>query len=374
MRVLLVVPSLAAGGCERQVAALAAGLVDMGHEIGVAVFVSGGEFEDEVIASGAGIIDLEKGSLLSYPAFLGRFVRQVNAWKPDVIYGFLGTPNALLALCRPLMGRIPLVWGVRATNIDFSHYHFRSRLMIGLEAMLSSVPDVIVANSIAGKNDATGRGFPPDRMKVIANGIDVDRFKPDNEAGELLRKAWHVGERQKLVGMAARIDSMKDHGTFLRAASMLAADHSEYVFACVGGGDAGYEASLRELADSLNLGGKLIWAGQRQDMPAVHNAFDICCLSSAYGEGFPNAVGEAMSSGTPCVVTDSGDAAMIVGETGERCACGDAVGLAAAIERMMQRVEADKEGVGKACRERIENLFSVRRMVERTEEMLLSFC
>lgn len=372
MRVLLVIPSFDPGGCERQVAALAGGLVGAGHTVGVAVFSSGGEFEAGVITSGVEILDLEKGALATYPVFLTRLVRRIRSWKPDIVYGFLGTPNALLALCRPLMGGVPLVWGVRATDFIFSDYPLRSRIMTKLESVLSAVPNLIVTNSITGKRDAIGRGFPSERVTVIPNGIDANRFKPDALAGKALRQSWGVDKEQVLVGMAARIDPMKDHGTFLKAASLLSADHSEYRFVCVGGGDESYEISLMELAKSLNLNNVLTWAGYCQDMPAVHNALDICCLSSAYGEGFPNSVGEAMSSGTPCVVTDSGDAAMIVGATGESCVCGDETALAAAIEKMAQRIHTDRMGTALACRKRIVEIFSVERMVESTEAMLLS--
>ena len=344
----------------------------MGHTVGVVVFSSGGAFEAETIAKGVDVIDLEKGRLSTYPMFIGRLVRRVKAWKPDVVYGFLGTPNALLALCRPLMGRVPLVWGVRATDFVFSDYPLRSRIMSKMESVLSAVPNLIVANSTAGKRDAIGRGFPSGRVTVIANGIDTTRFKPDVLAGKTLRRLWNVDEKHVLVGVAARIDPMKNHSTFLKAASVLSADHPEYRFVCVGGGDESYETSLKELANSLGLADVLTWAGYCQDMSAVHNALDICCLSSAYGEGFPNSVGEAMSCGTPCVVTDSGDAVMIVGTTGESCVCGDETALGVAIEQMAQRIHADMVGTAQACRKRIVDNFSVERMVENSEAMLLS--
>ena len=372
MRILLVLPSFAPGGCERQVAILAEGLVRAGHEVGVAVFTPGGEFEADVLAAGVQVLDLAKGGLAAYPFFFARFVKRIRAWRPDVIHGFLGTPNALLALAKPFFAGIPLLWGIRASDIDLSSYRLRTRIVTTVESLLSAVPDRIVSNSEAGKRDAVDRGFPEAKMVVIPNGIDVDRFRPDAAAGLAVRAEWGVGGGERIIGMAARMDPMKGHETFLDAAARLSPGHPGYRFVLVGGGNGGHEDGLRRHADSLGLGDRLIWAGHRRDMRAVHNAFDVCCLSSSYGEGFPNVVGETMACGTPCVVTDCGDAALIAGGCGEHCPPEDPKAFAEAVERMMIRVEADPEGVSERCRRRIGDNYGVKAMVGRTEALLRS--
>ena len=105
-------------------------------------------------------------------------------------------------------------------------------------------------------------------------------------------------------------------------------------------------------------------------MPAVYNALDLLCLSSAYGEGFPNVLGEAMSCGVPCVTTDAGDAALVVGDTGLVAPRGDAPALAEALLRQLARLEHEPADLSASCRERIGANFSLGRIVAATEALL----
>ena len=138
-------------------------------------------------------------------------------------------------------------------------------------------------------------GFPEETMVVVHNGVDVKRFCPDAEAGKAVRREWEVKDDERLIGHVARMDPMKDHPAFLRAAGILAEERPAARFVCVGDGSEPRQRELRDLAKNLGLGDRLIWAGPRADIPAVFNALDILCSSSLYGEGFPNVLGEGMA-------------------------------------------------------------------------------
>jgi glycosyltransferase involved in cell wall biosynthesis len=136
-----------------------------------------------------------------------------------------------------------------------------------------------------------------------------------------------VSSGQILVGLPARLDPIKDHETFLRAAALARKSNERLRFVCIGGGDAEYSRRMAALSDTLGLHDAVIWAGERRDMPAVLNALDIVTLTSI-GEGLSNAIGEAMASGVPPVVTDVGDMARLVGEAGSVVPVGDARAVA----------------------------------------------
>ena len=136
---------------------------------------------------------------------------------------------------------------------------------------------------------------------------------------------------------------MKDHPTFLRAAAQFARQNADARFVCVGDGAAAYRDELRTLTRSLGLDDRLVWAGEHGDVKAAYNAFDIATLSSAFGEGFPNAVGEAMACGVPVVGTDVGDVRPIVGELGEVVAPGQPEPLCAGWARLRRRL-SDQPG------------------------------
>ena len=163
---------------------------------------------------------------------------------------------------------------------------------------------------------------------------------------------------------------MKGHETFLRAASEFAKIDPQARFVCVGGGAASYIGELKAQALSLGLDSCLVWAGERTDARSANNAFDIAVSSSSYGEGFSNAICEAMACGVPVAATAVGDAAAIVGETGEVVPPGRALLLAAAWVRLRHRL-AQNPDLGATARARILANFSVNAMVLETEAVLL---
>lgn len=371
-RLVVLARKLDQGGAERQIVALVKALKEGGHDVQVVLFYVGGVFDSELAAAGVPTHFVGKRGRWDAIGFLVRLALILRRLRPAAVYSFLDLPNILSALLRPAMGSPRLIWSIRAAGMEMRHYDWLNRLIPRLEAGLSRAADVIVANSHAGAAWAVSRGFPSARMAVVENGIDTARFHPDATGRTKVRDDWKVSADQRLIGLVARLDVMKDHGNFLGACALLAAWRDELRFVCVGGGSSSYFAELETLAERLGIAGRLIWAGARQDMPAVYCALDIACSSSAFGEGFSNAVGEAMACGVPCVVTDVGDSARIVGEVGEVALPRDADALAGAIARMLNRIE-ENDDIGCQARARILDEFSVERMVSRTEQVVYGY-
>jgi glycosyltransferase involved in cell wall biosynthesis len=370
MRILLSIPSLMPGGAERQFAELAAGLSARGHEVLAVALDQGGPLEASL--GGAGLVVLGKSSRLGNVRVAFGLAGRLRSFRPQVHYAFLTTPCVLGALLKPFFPATRLVMGLRATDVDHAAYTYgrAGRFLHGLEARLSALADLVIANSQAGRRDGLARGFPEARTAVVHNGIDTTRCLPDRALGLALRTAWGIGPEEVLIGQVARLDPMKDHPNFLRAAALLAARRPEARFVCVGGGPEAYQAELHRQAAELGLSGRLVWAGGRADMPAVYNALDALCLSSAYGEGFPNVLGEAMACGVPACATDAGDAALVLGGTGAVVPRRDPEALAAGLKGLLERLEREGEVLRAACRERIVANFGVERMVRDTEALL----
>ena len=164
---------------------------------------------------------------------------------------------------------------------------------------------------------------------------------------------------------------MKDHPTFLRAAALLAAEHADVRFVCVGGGTAELSDRYRALASELGLDEKLVWTGARDDVAATYNALDVATLSSAFGEGFPNVVAEAMATGKRCAVTQVGDAALIVGDLGIAVPPRDPRALADAIGQLLRLDDEQVQSLQRRARERIIEKFSKRQLGIDTLKILL---
>jgi len=369
-RIIILVRRLDQGGAQRQLIALALGLKASGRDVHVVLFYPGGAFEAELGSHGVPIYVPGKHGRWDTIGFFIRLANCLRRLQPDVVYSFMNVPNILAATLKPFLAGARIVWGVRASNMDLSRYDRLSRVAYGLERRLARFADCIIANSDAGKRHAVENGFPEGKMVVIPNGIDTKYFRFDSEGRQQTRSAWGVEESEILVGLVARLDPMKDHPTFLEAASRIARERRNVRFVCVGDGSADYVGVIKQQAVALGLTDQLIWAGARDNMPSIYSALDIAASTSAFGEGFSNTIAEAMACGVPCVVTDVGDSALIVGKTGCVVAPGDGSALAVAIQHLYELPREERRALGGACRARVVAEFGMDRLVQRTEHAL----
>ena len=369
MKIQFLTRSLEYGGAERQLVELARGLKQNGHEVLVIVFYPGGALSSQLVEAGITIVSLDKGGRWDVVPFFLRLLRVVRALHPQILYAFLGVPCILSVFVKMFVPDLKIVWGVRASNIDLSRYDRLSRFAYRMECALSDFADLIIANSHAGRDYALANGFPLKKVVVVPNGIDTDKFQPYRIDGEPLRKEWGITPGEKLVGLVARLDPVKDHPTFIKAAGLLAARCEGVRFVCVGDGPAEYRQRLEELSHLAGIKERIVWAGERQDMKAVYNAFDVAVLSSC-SEGFPNVVGEAMACGVPCVVTQVGDTAWIVGDEGVVVPPQNPDALAEGLIEILKKLETEHTTLTEHARSRICNFFGLEAMVNKTADLL----
>ena len=372
IRVFFLIRTLYFGGAERQLVELVKGMDKTRFDITVATFYDGGQLRPELERiEGVKVLSLcKKGRWDIFP-FLWRLKRAVRAAQPQVMHGYMGMSNELTLMMGKIAGA-KVVWGLRVSNIDFSNYDWLSTWLFRIGAWCSRFADLIIVNSYAGEQHHIGQGYCGARMMVIPNGIDTERFRPDCEARQQMRYEWRVAQNERVIGLVGRLDPMKDHPSFLRAAALLTQKLHDVRFVCVGDGPSPYMRELRGLAEKLDLGARLIWASVRNDMAAVYNAFDLATSASSYGEGFSNAIGEAMACGVPCVVTDVGDSAIIVGNTGQIVPSHCPEALATAWTRLLDLPCEQRAALSKAARERLVREYNVQQLIHKTESMLVS--
>jgi glycosyltransferase involved in cell wall biosynthesis len=367
--ILFLLRSFNLGGAERQLCILAAGLQESGYSVKIAVFYMGGPLEAEARAMGIQIVDLKRRGRWDLFHFFLRLVRLIRGEKPDILHSYLQVPNIWSAFVKLVLPHVKVVWGIRASNVAMEKYGWQAQLTDRAESLLARIPDWIICNSQAGMRHAVEKGYPRGKMCVIPNGIDTRRFVPDRRSGLKLRAQWGIGANQKLIGMVGRMDPMKDYPNFLRAASLLVQERKDIRFVCVGGGPDRYVQGYRELARSLNLEYILIWVGEQENMFRFYNALNVLVLASAYGEGFSNAIGEAMACGVPCVATDVGDAAQLIGSLGEIVPPKDSEALKQGIITLLRRLE-DETSLNKEVAQRITEQFNLANLVSRTANRL----
>jgi glycosyltransferase involved in cell wall biosynthesis len=355
------------GGAQRQLLTLLKGMDKAKYDISVLSFYEGGYFSEEIKEiPNIKYISLKKRGRWDVFVFLYHLNRQLRQICPDILHAYMDAPNCLSIFLKPFMPKTRMVWGVRASNMDLSRYNWLPRTVYRFECFLSRFADLIIVNSKAGCEHAALQGFPANKMVVIPNGIDTEKFKPGPIRARM-RSEWGKKDGDILIGLIGRLDPMKDHPTFLKAASLIAKNKENVRFVCVGNGPESYKNKLIALGNKLGLTNRLLWLDFRDDISKVYNALDLVCSSSSFGEGFPNVIGEAMASGVPCVVTDVGDSPWIVGDTGVVVPPDNPKALA---EGLLKCLNKENEETSIQARLRIEKNFSLKNLVERTESVL----
>ena len=353
------------GGAQRQLVNLASGLALGGHDVVVVTYYSDVPLERELEEAGVQVRSLGKRSRWDLLRPVARFLCLVRKSQPVVLHGYLSTANILAVLAKACCPPCKVVWGVRASNMHWDEYDWLHKLSFLFERALSRFADLLIFNSYAGRDHYASCGFPKDKMIVIHNGIDTARFRPDKEAGLAMRRQWGIDKEDRVVCLVGRLDPMKDHITFLRAAALLSQRRSGLRFVCVGQGPGEYENALRVHAEREGVGDRIMWAGCFYDMRPVYNACDVVVSSSVWGEGFPNVLAEAIACGIPCVATDVGDSSFLFASTvGMLVPPGDPASMAKAIETVL---ESDRAYQPATLHEQIVRSFSREQLVRTTE-------
>lgn len=375
LRIIFLIRAFGRGGAQRQLVTLATALHHAGWDVAVACFYAGDAFQRELVQAGVPVIDLRKRGRWDVAGFLWRLWHTFRAHDPDIVHGYLTVGNLLALLARLAHRRTRVVWGVRSAYMDRARYDWMARLTFRFSCLCARFADLIIVNSDAGAAHHAMLGYPRDRIRVIPNGIDTERFCFDADARARVRREWRIPDDALLVGLVGRLDPMKDHPTFLAAAARLVARDARWRFVCVGEGKTAYAAMLASQAGAPGLSQRLVWAGSRGDMPAVYSALDVLA-STSYGESFPNVIAEAMACGRPCVVTDVGDSARIVGTCGTVVAPRDPEAFAAALESMLPSL-ADVDATNTmhaAARQRIVETYSLAALLGNSKAALQAVC
>ena len=367
IEVMHVITSLDVGGAETMLARLVAGDTAGSVSHSVVSLKPDGALRARV--EGAGIpvrdvaIDRRRG-VLGGVVRLARIMRTV---QPTVVHSWLYHADLLATLALALSGRrraTRLVWGVRCSNMDLHRYSRSARLIVKLLPLLSSRTDLVLCNSDAGRAAHQRLGYRPPRWRVVPNGVDVNLFRPRPGERASIRAELGLGERCFVVGMCARVDPMKDHDNFVRAAAVFAETTPEARFVLVGAGTDKPGSALDRAIAASGIAGRFARLGQRKDIGRVYAALDVATLSSAFGEGFPNVLAEAMACGVPCVATNVGDSASIIGDTGHVVRPRDTEALSAAWGRLRRESRDCRATRGAAARQRVASRYALDTMIE----------
>lgn len=288
-----------------------------------------------------------------------RLAQMLRRERPQVVQTWMYHADLVGGVAAKLAGGIPVAWGIHNTALQPGITKRSTLWSARLCAQLSHVlPARIVCCAEAARTAHSAQGYDFAKMLVIPNGFDLAAFRPNPEARLSVRQELGLGAGARLIGLVARFNPVKDHRTFLRAARLLREQAPDVHFLLCGEevtpSNTRLMAWLAEdgLVDCCHL------LGQRTDIPRIQASLDIASLSSV-GEGLPLVIGEAMACGVPCVVTDVGDAGLIVGGTGRVVPAGDPAALAAGWRALLDMGVSGRNHLGQLARHRIATHFEL---------------
>lgn len=284
--------------------------------------------------------------------------------RPCLIQSWMYHADLMAGIAAKL-NQVPVIWGIHHTHLDAEHSKKTTIWIAKLCSYLSHViPVKIVCCSEATKIVHKQLGYNAEKMVVIHNGFDLDQYKPNQEAYANIRKMLNLDDNCLIIGLIARFDPQKDHHNFIKAAAILYKTHPNVHFILCGDGIDSTNTELMKWIKEGGIEANVHLLGRRDDVADLNAAFDVASTSSSFGEGFPNVIGEAMACGIPCVVTDVGDCALMVGDTGLVVPPKDEIALASAWQNILTMPVSMRNSLGVKARERVLINFSLSSIVD----------
>lgn len=369
MKIVYIITGLSTGGAETMLYKLLSKMNRERFSPVVISLIDRGTVGDRIAALDIPVYSIGMQPGMPTPEVIWRFIRQVHQLKPDLIQGWMYHGNLAAQLSGTLtLKSVPILWNIRQSLYSLSYEKPGTSAVIKLLAQLSRFPKKILYNSKTSANHHENLGYQVAKTLVIPNGFDTEVFTPSFESRISIRKELGVTNDILLIGLVGRYHPMKDHANFLHAAALLLKNYSDVQFVISGGGVDWHNQTLCKLIHDLGLVERIHLLGERHDMPCLTASLDIASCSS-YAEGFANVIGEAMSCGLPCVVTDVGDSGWIVGNTGRVVPPRDSEALANAWKELIDLGSLGRETLGSAARERIIEYFSLDSVVAQYERL-----
>jgi glycosyltransferase involved in cell wall biosynthesis len=330
-----------------------------------------GVIGEKLQGMGVDVITLHMTSILSLPGAVYKLWRKLRFWSPNVVHTWLYYADLVGGLAARLAGIKNIIWGIHSTQVPQGPLSV-IRILIFICSVLSRwIPLKIICCAQAARDFHVRLGYQADKMIVVENGYDLAVFKPSQEIGKSTRIDLGIAADAIVVGAVGRFDPLKDYKNLMAAAERVLLLHPSTVFLFIGRGvDNSNSELMGWISETKNLS-RFLLLGERYDVPKLMAAMDIFCLSSR-AEAFPNVVIEAMAMQLPCVVTDVGDAALMVKTSGLVVPAQNSSALANALCSMIELSASRRTELGEMARHLVETNYSIASIAKRHLDVYFS--
>lgn len=293
-----------------------------------------------------------------------KLIQHIRKSNPTIVQTWMYHADLIGGIAARLAGHSAIIWGIRTTGASVGSSRVTAFIRKVCASLSHYLPRVIVCAAEAARTAHIHLGYDAKRMVVIPNGFELTRWQTNLMERGALREICNIPTNSIVIGCVGRFNPVKDFRNFVQAAGIVAAQSREVRFLMIG---RNLDESNLQLVSWIHQTGyrdRFTLLGERADMPICLSAMDIFALSSRT-EGFPNVVGEAMAMELPCVVTNVGDAASIVANTGLVVPKEDAPALADGLLKIIRLSVEERKRLGQLARYRIESEYSMSRTCDR---------
>lgn len=368
LRIAFVITSLGTGGAEAMLYKLVERLDRRRFSPSVISLTTQGDFGPRLEQIGVPVQAIGMRSGVPDPLSFLRLSKALSAVKPALVHTWMYHADLLGGAAARLVRAGPVVWGLHHSDLSREHNKPSTLAVARLCARLSStLPARILSCSERARQVHVAAHYAAHKFAVIPNGFELDRFGPSDEARASVREELGLPLAAPLVGHVGRLNPQKNHVGLLQAWSAVHRARPDVHFVLAGIGVEPANADFWQLVAGAGLANCCHALGRRDDVPRLMASLDVLA-SSSHGEAFPNVLGEAMACEVPCVVTDVGDCAEVIGDTGRVVAAGDMRGLAAHILEILQLSPAQRAALGSRARERVATHYEIGDVVRRHEQ------
>ncbi|MDB0016109.1 glycosyltransferase [Alphaproteobacteria bacterium] len=346
MKILFIITGLNLGGAERSLVNTLHGEIGSNNECFVISLHSYGHWGAQLEDIGVPVYSLDIGDKGPRRAKIVTVVKFLINMRFDIIQGWMYHGNIVASIVRFFFSRKAiLIWNVRQTLYDIKYEKKTTRLIIFLSKFFSKFVDKVIYNSHLSLTQHQKYGFQRLRSIVIPNAFDPAKISSVRNTINPLRQKLGLKPTDVLIGHVARLHPMKGHNIFVEAAVQILKKYPTTSFVMVGKNVSYKKDSFLSMMSNEHQK-RFHFFDQVDDIYSLMQEFDIFCLSSSWGEGFPNVIAEAMLLEVPCVATDVGDASRIINEASRVVPPGSSHLLAEALINLINCGKVERTRIG----------------------------
>ncbi|MBW8309554.1 MAG: glycosyltransferase [Candidatus Paracaedibacteraceae bacterium] len=364
IKLAFIITGLGRGGAERMLLKLLSSIDRPRFDARVFCLTTTADLRSEFEAFGIKVYTYQLNKPLLMLVSLWRFLKDCRQFAPHLIQGWMYHGNIFAWLAHKGCPS-KLLFGIRASLYDLNFERRLTRWIIRLGSYLSSSTDGIIYVSTVARHQHELIGYTSKKSITIANGFDLEKFKANPGFRLDYRQKLQLLDTNIAIGFFARFHKLKGFKDLLQAFASVHKKNPLTKLVLAGQHIDDQNIELKEIIAHYKLQQYVLLLGQLTHPERCLPALDLF-VSPSLQEGFPNVVGEAMACGVPCVVTDVGDSALAVGETGMIVQPADPNALTQAILKIIEYPEK-LPAWGQQARQRIEENFSLATIVKQYE-------